>query len=417
MTTTIPLQEKNLNTMIDTNNQMNTSKKITKNPSTSLITLNEKENEINLQHDLQPSLGKISISETKTPNLCEQIPTVPSKKSDLLVEMVPSESSIFSGKLEVVPHLEEESIIVDSKEQPYLDDKVVGKFMNDYQYTDFGVYDQGDDQNDVLFEITNDIIDEFDVVDVDDNMCLFSDEDFEYELSEEDEAFEYANFLNLRSTEHAIVKVGTNEMLLSWIEKEVSLMDNQSISNYERITLEIEKVQRKLKSGIEIFFSNYLQTNVPINVSDNTIEFCRRLFSQYVEIVLDTSLMISHIRDQGFLEIEDFVTALKHLGRRVYFEPYEILDEENDPMIFDNEVMKILINIVLEDIIIEGEEIYDLLQRSFEDFFGVIVENACKLQKEYKGTEPITTEDLKMVISLWKGSPYEQSTSLINKLN
>jgi len=381
---------------------MNLSKKTSKKP----LMLNDKENQINLQHDQQPQSGKISISETKTsPNLVEPIQTV---TSDLNVDLVQSESSIFSEKLEIVTR------DCQFKERPTLKDRF-GKF-NDYEFTEFGVHDQGDN-DDVLFDMTNDFIDEFDVVDVDDNMCLFSDEDFEYEVSEEDEAFEYANFLNLRSTEHAIVKVGTNEMLLSWIENQVSLMDNQSISNYERITLEIEKVQRKLKSGIEIFFSNYLQTNAAIHVSDNTIEFCRRLFSQYVEIVLDTALMISHIRDEGFLEINDFITALKHLGRTVYFEPYEKLDEENEPMIFDNESMKILINIVLEDIIIEGDEIYVLLQRSFEDFFGVIVENACKLQKEYKSTEPITTEDLKMVISLWKSSPYEQSTSLLTKLN
>jgi len=62
-------------------------------------------------------------------------------------------------------------------------------------------------------------------------------------------------FLNLRTTDHAIAKVGTNDLLLSWIENQVSSMDNQSISDYERITLEIEKVQRKLKSGIEVFFS------------------------------------------------------------------------------------------------------------------------------------------------------------------
>jgi len=125
--------------------------------------------------------------------------------------------------------------------------------------------------------------------------------------------------------------------------------------------------------------------------------------------------MISHIREEGFLEFEDFITALKHLGRTVYIDGDDNL-EEDDPMLFDKEVMKILINIVLEDIIID-DEAYSLLQRSFEDFFGVIVENACKLQKEYKGNEPITIEDLKMVISLWKSSPYEHGTSLINKLN
>jgi len=223
-------------------------------------------------------------------------------------------------------------------------------------------------------------------------------------------------FLNLRTTDHAIAKVGTNDLLLSWIENQVSSMDNQSISDYERITLEIEKVQRRLKAGIEVFFLSYLQTNASIYVSDDTIEFCRRLFSQYVEIVLETALMISHIREEGFLEIEDFITALKHLGRTVYIEEDDENLDEEESMLFDKEVMKILINIVLEDIIIE-DEVYRLLQRSFEDFFGVIVENACKLQKEYKGNEQITIEDLKMVISLWKSSPYEQGTSLINKLH
>jgi len=89
-------------------------------------------------------------------------------------------------------------------------------------------------------------------------------------------------------------------------------------------------------------------------------------------------------------------------------------EEEENETFFDSDVMKILANIVLCENEVQSET-YTLLQNSFEDFFRTLVSNTFILKNNY-GEEQINEEDLKVVISLWKNSPYESTNSLIQKI-
>jgi len=224
----------------------------------------------------------------------------------------------------------------------------------------------------------------------------------------------------MSSTDHALERVGSNDLLFSWIEKQFKEMDDKTIASYERVTIEIEKVLKKVRAGYELVLQYFLSTDSGIWVSDASVDFVKRLYMQYATIVFETACMIASLREENnnVLFQDDFVAALKHLGRAVYFDKIENMeDEENGGFdsFFDPEAMRILTGIVFGDLKV-NDETYTLIQKGFEDFFSILVCNACKLQKEYKEDEPVTVQDLKVVINLWQNSPYESSNSLIQKI-
>jgi len=367
-TTTLPLQER------DTNQPEMTLKK-----SKLSVSFTDKENTLNGEEE-----------KVEKPLLVEE-------NDEPLIEVI-----------EQVNVSEEE--IFKMKELPW------AKYLVDYNYQDFGGdYEEQDDE--FFYDITNENVTAFDQIAVDEHDIMSISGEESDEFSEGEEAEEYAKYLNLPSTSYAIEKVGSNDLLVSWIEKHVSSLDDGSIANYERMTIEIEKVERKLKAGLENVLQFFLNTNSGLWISRDTIEFCKRLYLQYCSVVYETATMISSLRDEQILLQDDFVAALKHLGRPIYYEKMENDEEESldKETFFDAEVMSILASFILGSSQ-EHHEIYSLLQRSFEDFFSIVVSNACKLQREYKDEEPLTVTDLKIVISLWQNSPYESSNTLIQKI-
>jgi len=298
-------------------------------------------------------------------------------------------------------------------------------YLTDFSYQDIGGNDDGQEKEDnpFFYEITNDNLHHFDeiAIDGDDIMSLSLDES-ESELGEEDEAIEYAKFMNMPSTDFALTHVGNNDLLFNWIGKQLNGMDDKMIADYERITIEIEKVERRLRVGFETVLQYFLQTDAVIFVSGDSVDFLKKLFLQYVGIVFETAIMIASLREENTNTLfqDDFVAALKHLGRTVYCEKSENQDEENldndKDTFFDEELMRILCSMVLGDLKV-NDETYYLIQKSFEDFFTILVSNACKIQKEYKDKEPVSVDDLKVVLSLWQNSPFESSNSLIQKIN
>jgi hypothetical protein len=375
-TVTVPLQQK------DTNQPEPTIVR----KKSKLVSFSDKENSINGQQS--PQTEKPTLFEDSEPPK-EQ---VPEPQPTLVIEQI--------------------------SEQPW------AKFLTEYTYSDFGGDHQEEEDTDGFFYgISNDNIHDLDEIAVDEHDIMsLSGEDSLTELSEDEEAEEYAKFLNLPSTDYALAKVGTNELLFSWVEKQFSGVDDKTIAEYERISLEIEKVERRLKSGIELVLQYFLQTETGLWVSSETVDFCRRLFMRYVGVVFDTAKMIASIRDENTTTLfqEDFVNALKHLGRTVYYEKSENNEEEDEDVgndtFFDPAVMRILTNLVFGELVV-NDETNMLLQKSFEDFFSILVSNACKIQREYKEQEPLSVQDLEVVFSLWQNSPYESSNSLIQKIS
>jgi len=180
-------------------------------------------------------------------------------------------------------------------------------------------------------------------------------------------------------------------------------------------------VERRLKAGIETVMQYFLQSETGFWVSRETVDFCRRLFLSYVGVVFETTKMIASIRDENTTVLfqEDFINALKHLGRTVYYEKSENNEDEEENVgrdtFFEPAIMSILTNLVFGEFVV-NDDTRMLLQKSFEDFFSILVSNACKLQHEYKEEEPISVNDLQLVLSLWQNSPYESSNSLIQKI-
>jgi len=192
------------------------------------------------------------------------------------------------------------------------------KYFKSFDYVDFG---ENVEEVEGFYEIKNENIEIFDEIqgDEDDIMCL-SDDSIEYSFSEDEEAEEYASFLNFPSTEYAISRVGLNDCLNSWLEKNIVDKDDKTIAEYERITVEIDKVQRNLRSGLELLFRCFIQGDYRVTISDRLVDFCKRLYLQYVYVTVDAALMIKSLRGTEHLSQDDVLDALRHLGRSVYYE-------------------------------------------------------------------------------------------------
>jgi len=301
---------------------------------------------------------------------------------------------------------------MDMREEPW------AKYMNQFDYVEFGGnHDEVENDKEVdvdyFYDITNEQINCFDHATIDEHDIMSLSED-SLELSEEDEVNEYCSFLNLPSHEYALNKVGTNELLQNWVEKNVTGMDDKTIAQYEKLSFEIEKVDRGVKVGFEVAMQYFLHTDMEIKVTRETVGYCRKLFINYATVVFDTALILGSLRDEQHISLEILIAALKSLGRQVYYDKVEDEELENETF-FDPAVIRILSNIVFGDIKVE-EDVYVVLQNSFEDFFSLLISNACQIHKEYE-QDYVNEEDLKVVLSLWQNSPFQSSYSLVKKLS
>jgi len=273
-----------------------------------------------------------------------------------------------------------------------------------------------EDSADNIIYMSNEAILNFDGDDTENSMSL-SNEDEDSYLSEENEANDLAYELKLPSPEHAMERVGTNVVLFSWLESKLNAIDPETVAEYDKITDEIDRIYLKLKMGLESILHHNLKKSLII-ASKSAVEYCRNILLQYVNIVLDVGASFTFVRKGDFIVNDnDVIEALSRLGRIIYFNPDTKEDEEEKEItFFDPEVIKILIDTVRKDISI-SENVYKLIQSSFEDFFGLIVSNAVQLQKEYKEEESVTVEDMKMVLMMWKNSPYNPNSCLVHRLN
>jgi len=296
----------------------------------------------------------------------------------------------------------------------------------DYEYTDFG----GDAmEQDLLYDISNTNINEFDYVDEDeddDDFDSYDDEDDSY--GEEDiEASEYAYALNLPSTDFAVDLVGKNRKLCSWVENKLNGFDSNSIAEYERITFEIEKSNHLLKLGLESIYRYYGQPSVAVTPAN--IEFCKRLFNQFCNIVLELSSSMATCRDDSnnIVVANDVLEVLKSLGRPVYFNKEDTENNMEDDMItdvddqvfnsfIDKEMINVLIDIVRGPSSISAD-VYSIIHNSYEDFLCTLIDNALKLQREYRQGEEISVDDLKLVLQMWKSSPCNTGSFLIQRMD
>jgi len=301
-------------------------------------------------------------------------------------------------------------------------------------------------QDDILYDITNNSIIDFDCVDEED-LDDYDDES-DYSMGDEhSEADEYAASLNLPSTDFAVDLVGTNNALLSWVENKLNSYDAQSIAEYERITFEIEKTDHKFKFGLESIYRYYGIQDVSVTVAN--VEFCKRLFHQFCSVVFDLAYSLATMRDEKNLVAVDVVEALKSLGRTVYYnierevkdntEDEEVTNEDtmnedamNDDAMtdvmtdvedtvnnsfLDKNVVRVLVENVVQGQVTLAEDVYSIIHESYEDFLCTLLENALKLQREYKQGEEVSVEDFKLVLQMWKTSPCNTSNLLIQRLD
>jgi len=204
-----------------------------------------------------------------------------------------------------------------------------------------------------------------------------------------------------------------NDNLLSWVESKIQEADPNLLSDYERITMEIMKIQNKLMKGIEAVYRNVVKTDGPVCVSESTVEFCKMLFNRFTAVVMEIAESLAFLREERKVTGNDTVEALKYLGRNVYYNP-DAKDEEDDKdekFFFDNETMCLLIdnkrNVEIE------KDVYLLIQKSFEDFFCILVDSCVNFQVQYNKETSLNIEDMKFVLSMWKNT---SNSALIQKL-
>jgi len=285
------------------------------------------------------------------------------------------------------------------------DESVNKKLMlRTFDYVDFG----GDmmDNDEQLYDTFSN--NDFDEVDED------SDDVYDGEGSDElEDALEYALQLNLPSLEGAIDRVGSSGSLISWLENKMKNMSDEEMKEYEKLTGEIDLVQGALKEGLKKVFSS-LTENLVI-VSDSSVSFCKELLEKFALIAIETAYQISCLRETKIVTSADMMEAMKMLGRSVY---YDNEKEEDDVIvtIFDIKVIQTIVDFVKKEVELE-KDVYHVIQHSFEDFLYSIMCNAMTLQRTYRDSEPISVNDMMMVLHMWNQSPCNNGSGyLIQKI-
>jgi len=260
-----------------------------------------------------------------------------------------------------------------------------------------------DDQ--ILYRYDNQDFDELDSESV-------SDDDYVPDENEElDDAIQYAIDLNLQNFEGAIDRVGTNGNLLSWIESKMKSLPKDQLNEYDKISSEIDMVNGLLNDGLKKVYSTYTKNFVI--VSDSSVAFCKELFNRFARVVLETSFQVTCLRENRVMTTSDVTEGLKLLGRPIYYDKEK--DEESEEAIFDSKVIRMLVDLLRKENEIE-EDVYYVIQCSFEDFLYNIIQSATTLQRTYRKDEPVSVDDMIMVLQMWNHSPCKSGSYLIEKL-
>jgi len=224
-----------------------------------------------------------------------------------------------------------------------------------------------------------------------------------------------AVFLRISSTERAIEKVGRNELLMNWVENKILQVDAESVFQYEKLTFEINKVNRSLAKSLECLFENFLEEDMKSEVTEGEVDFCRRFFNQMVNVVLNNAVNLASLRDEKVM-VKDVMEAFKSLGRNVYYSDDMVEDEEDtkDDYFFELETITILINNMKNDTDLP-QGIYNIFHNVFEDMMSVLVEQASRFLIEYNNATPL--DALRIVYQMWKRSPFADCSSLIQKID
>jgi len=287
--------------------------------------------------------------------------------------------------------------MIEEIQDPNMNKKLM---LQTFDYVDFG----GDVMED-------EILDSFSNNDFDDLDDDSEDEMYEGDYDELEDAIEYALDLKLPSLEGAIDRVGSNGSLFSWVEGRMKDMGEEELKEYEKLTGEIDLNEGYIKDGLKKIFST-LTENIVI-VSESSVSFCKELFERFAAVALETSFQVSSLRENKTITASDITEAMKMLGRNVYFDSQD--DEDNVATIFDYKLIKSLVDFVKNDFQLE-EDVYHIIQHSFEDFLYTIMKNALILQKTYRNEEPISVNDMMMVLHMWNQSPCNSGSYLIQKL-
>jgi len=272
--------------------------------------------------------------------------------------------------------------------------------LRTFDYVDFG----GDVMDDGLY----DSFENSDFDDIEDESDVDSGD-----FDELDEAIEYAGDLNIPSLEKALDRVGSNGVLYSWVENKMKELGEEEMKEYEKITGEIDMLQGYLREGLKRMLS--LLTNNVVYVSDSTVAFCKELFERFAIVAIETAFHVSSLRENKIVTCSDMVEAMKMLGRNVYYDNEKEEDDEIQT-IFDFNAIKSLVDLVRKDVEVEND-VYHILQHSFEDFLHTIISNSFLLKRTYNEHDSVSVEDMMMVLHMWSQSPCNNGSGyLIQKL-
>jgi len=218
----------------------------------------------------------------------------------------------------------------------------------------------------------------------------------------------------LYSFDAALERVGMNDALVSWVEGKWKSFEKNEIDEYERITNEIVGIQNGLRLGLEGMFRSFVGNEMMLVVSEANVEFGRRLFLNFVSVVLRVAFEFVKLRGEECLNLGDVMEALKTLGRNVYLN--NGVDEEDEKEVkyyFDCVTMKMLVDI--NSCVKFEDGVYLLLQKSFEDFLYVLVQTTFSM-KQLSEINNINVEDFRFVLNMWKNAPCNSTSILIQQI-